>query len=145
MLKTLMLVVVALLWQQGVLSIEEHCKECICANSGGRTGSAGNCSMPAKGTCLNGVYCGPYGMSIQYWIDAGSPSGNFYDCMNDWECSNKTLEVYGTKYCQTQFVGHAPPCSCEEQARIHHCGPYSIHAQFCDSYWFGYMQPCIGS
>ena len=66
-------------------------------NSGGRVGDASMCAMPDRGDCLDGVYCGPYGMSIQYWLDAGQQGDDFYDCMDDWDCANSTLTAYTTK------------------------------------------------
>ena len=63
-------------------------------NSGGRTGNASSCVMPVPTDCLEGVYCGPYGMTIKYWMDAEEPGGSFYECMGDWECANKTLDAY---------------------------------------------------
>ena len=50
--------------------------------------------MPEPTDCLEGVYCGPYGMTIQYWMDAGTPGDSFFECMGDWECANKTLDAY---------------------------------------------------
>ncbi|XP_043199443.1 lysozyme-like [Amphibalanus amphitrite] len=145
MLKMLLpLMTVLLLWQRAA-SMEELCRECLCANSGGRIGDVASCVMPVSTDCLDGVYCGPYGMTIQYWMDAGQPGDNFFDCMGDWSCANKTLDNYVNKYCQTMFVGHSAPCSCEEQVRLHHCGPYSIHAAFCNTFYDNYFEPCIRS
>ena len=53
--------------------------------------------------------------------------------------------MFVTRYCQTMFVGHSPPCSCEEQARIHHCGPYSIYAPFCNTFYDNYFEPCMNA
>ncbi|KAF0300562.1 Lysozyme [Amphibalanus amphitrite] len=100
--------------------------------------------MRDRGDCFQWTYCGPYDMAEIYWWDAGAPGGQFYDCMADWACANQTLDNYIDKYCTKDFVGHDPPCSCEEQARIHHCGPLGINTEHCDEAWQVY-EKCLNN
>ena len=79
-------------------------------NSGGRTGNASACVMPVPTDCLEGTYCGPYGMSLNYWLDVKEEDDdNFYTCMGDWACANKTLNNYIDKWVTRS---ESDGCSC---------------------------------
>ncbi|KAF0303895.1 hypothetical protein FJT64_024179 [Amphibalanus amphitrite] len=96
MLKMLLpLMTVLLLWQRAA-SMEELCRECLCANSRGRSDNPSSCRMPDPRDCLEGMHCGPYAMDVNYWTDANNPGpeDDFFECMGDWACANKTLDNY---------------------------------------------------
>ncbi|KAF0291117.1 Lysozyme [Amphibalanus amphitrite] len=114
------------------------------SNTDGHPGPAEECEMRPYRYCFMSIYCGPYDMTHDYWLDAGSPGGDFYNCMVDWACANQTLDNYIDRYCIQEVVGHGPPCSCEEQTRIHHCGPYGINTEHCDEAWQVY-EKCLSN
>ncbi|UYV84285.1 hypothetical protein LAZ67_X001745 [Cordylochernes scorpioides] len=73
------------------------------------------------------VYCGPYAVSYNYWLDGGQPGSDarnpnaHVECLLDKNCATATVVGYMTKYRRDcDGDGHI---TCQDYALIHKAGP----------------------
>ncbi|XP_012523223.2 invertebrate-type lysozyme 3 [Monomorium pharaonis] len=98
--------------------ISQLCIGCLCEVSSGCNTSIG-CS---------GSVCGPFGITWDYWSDAGKPTLNnetinndsYSKCVNDPYCAASTVQNYMTKFGH-DCTGNAV-IDCEDYLRIHRLG-----------------------
>ncbi|XP_066975787.1 lysozyme-like [Macrobrachium rosenbergii] len=83
-------------------NISPDCIECLCKGATGCNMSAG-----CQSTYQGANFCGPFHISWQYWLDAGSPTirgadepsyENFQDCTSEPFCSVRTVKKYLHKF-----------------------------------------------
>ena len=67
-------------------AISRACLECICHVESGCDENI-HCGD-------NGISCGPYQIQYGYWTDAGSPAGNWRDCVGTFHVLNTPCKVY---------------------------------------------------
>nr|XP_045609371.1 lysozyme-like isoform X3 [Procambarus clarkii] len=115
--------------QSGIL--DQKCMACLCEASTSCT-TKPVCEDPA---ITGGIFCGPFHMSREYWIDAGRPiiKGDlktsrdaFKNCALDLHCSATAVRNYFKRYA---FNGRiSPDCNgdgevdCVDFAHIHKLG-----------------------
>ncbi|XP_041453503.1 lysozyme-like [Lytechinus variegatus] len=105
----------------GGYPVPDDCLACICIVE------SSGCQMPNP-ICeydVGSLSCGPYQIKKGYWTDAtrsgGSLMGSWRECTASFECSEKTVQAYMTRYATTERLGETP--TCEHFARIHNGGP----------------------
>lgn len=94
------------------IPLTPKCLSCIChANT--------NCDSNIK--CVLNEFCGPYLISLKYWIEAGKPGGEYKSCVFNSSCAEKTVQSYMAKNlvdCNRDgFI------DCDDYVAIHQLGP----------------------
>jgi len=105
------------------------CLGCLCESSTSCNITTG-CFSPAP---QGGFFCGPFYISRDYWIDAGSPvlggdvatrPGAFEVCANDMFCAANTVMAYMKKFATEDCNGDGR-VDCQDFAHIHVLGGYA--------------------
>ncbi|XP_054267645.1 invertebrate-type lysozyme 3-like [Macrosteles quadrilineatus] len=124
MAKTTLLNIISLLvLVTGCRAIDDTCIACLCEFISYGT----ECNFMVG--CQNGV-CGPYGITMPFWIDAGSPtingavpsSSEYQQCAVDVKCAETTIRNYMTRY--SQDCNGDGKVDCLDIAAIHANGPF---------------------
>jgi len=97
--------------------ITDRCLDCICMRN------PNNCKEREKTIITDGV-CGPYYISRQYYLDAGSPGPEFnvtgYEaCCRRLDCSRQCVRQYANKYGDSCTYPAKP--TCKDYSRMHFC------------------------
>ncbi|KAK4297127.1 hypothetical protein Pmani_030431 [Petrolisthes manimaculis] len=100
--------------------------------------SSEGCSMPSPACSVSGgiEVCGPWAITLGYWIDGGRHGEDFYTCGSDWDCSEATVRSYLSRWVTT------PDATCETYARTHVGGPYGADADYTLEYWYS-VKDCL--
>ncbi|XP_064117369.1 invertebrate-type lysozyme-like [Macrobrachium nipponense] len=113
--------------------IDEDCFQCLCEGATGCNSTAG-----CQSTYHGAEFCGPFHISWQYWLDAGSPSildvtkptfEDFKDCANDFSCAATIVR----NYLQKLIISKKVDCNgdgeinCIDFALTHKLGGYNCH------------------
>ncbi|XP_033229112.1 invertebrate-type lysozyme 6-like [Belonocnema kinseyi] len=101
--------------------VSAKCLRCICV-------AESDCNINLK--CDDSV-CGPYKITLGFWIDAGRPTvkdNDYYvedyeyrNCSNDMKCSARAIEAYMQRYAKD--CNGDGEINCDDFIRIHHNGP----------------------
>ncbi|XP_042889606.1 lysozyme-like isoform X2 [Penaeus japonicus] len=100
--------------------------------------ASSNCSMPTQVCKMNswGEVCGPWAITEPYWMDGGRLFGDFYRCVENWQCNEDTVRNYLKRYVTN------PDAKCQDYARTHAGGPLGAWNDGTLSYWYS-VKDCL--
>lgn len=83
----------------------------------------------------NNLSCGPYRITKEYWYDAGSAGGDFFNCINSDDCTEETIKNYMIIF--SEDCNNDGVLNCYDFAAIHKVGSSSCYKQwfFESQYW----------
>ncbi|XP_047499080.1 lysozyme-like [Penaeus chinensis] len=122
----LFLVLAAALSSNIAYELTDECLACMCFVS------SNGCKMPEP-VCQNngwGEVCGPWAITLYYWMDGGYLNGDFYTCVEDWDCNEASVRGYLARYVTSPYA------DCQYYARTHAGGPSGPSMDFTLDYWF---------
>ncbi|XP_066975786.1 lysozyme-like isoform X2 [Macrobrachium rosenbergii] len=108
--------------------ITTGCMNCICEAASNCNVSIG-CFQPYDGS----YFCGAFGISLNYWIDAGKPiiknddpekPGAFENCVTDLYCAAETVHQYMKKFSTDGDCNSDGEIDCADFALMHNMGGY---------------------
>nr|XP_022306814.1 lysozyme 1-like [Crassostrea virginica] len=104
--------------------VSQQCLKCICNVESG-------CRPIGCHWDVNSDSCGYFQIKRAYWIDCGSPGGDWKACANNLDCSSQCVQAYMARY------HHYSGCSnsCQSFARIHNGGPRGCRHSNTAGYW----------
>jgi len=96
-----------------IVAITDSCLDCICKRN--------DCEKRIGKRITDGV-CGPYYLSKQYYIDAGSPGaemglGTWEQCCQNMNCSRLCVRRYADKY--GDICTYPQKAKCKDFTRLH--------------------------
>ncbi|XP_011313368.1 lysozyme [Fopius arisanus] len=115
------------------------CMGCICE-------AASGCDMSSG---CSGDVCGPFRITLAYWLDSGKPTlneestsapGAWTRCVNDPFCGAKAVQGYMNQYAQD--CNSDGVINCDDFVRIHRFGGYGCSGQLDPKYESKYIT-CI--
>ncbi|CAM1322023.1 Uncharacterised protein g7965 [Pycnogonum litorale] len=132
---------------QGVGTVDINCLYCMCVGSSDC--KSVRCHRPNEG----GYYCGPYQITYAYWNDSGKPVIDsdhpsapqaFIRCLEDFQCSSRTIIGYMNKWARD--CDGDDRITCDDYARIHKAGPFGCRGKWSvqTQYWSKYRE-CMNS
>nr|CAD7261182.1 unnamed protein product [Timema shepardi] len=121
----------------------ELCLGCICE-------ATTNCNLTIG--CNNQGLCGPFLISQEYWIDAGTPvirgdspytQGAYHRCVIEPYCAATTVRNYMRQF--KQDCNQDSLFDCDDVARIHYLGGYQCGIDISHKGYYRVFKQCLNS